>query len=156
MTISYPPKRALNAGSTFPPLARRTARTTAASIAGKASFKVFSACCMGFAGRGGFGGATSSSEPGVGRADGVSFLGVAARGWGEAWVSCGSSSKSSSRAVVGDSGGFCVSSQSGFERGQRHCPQLTGFSGSDMMVTDWIGDDYTRYWSFDRSDTLEY
>lgn len=110
-TADASPRRALKAGSTLPPLARSTARTTAASILGNASFRVFSACCIGFPGLGGFGGATSSPEPGVGRADCVSFFGVGARGWGEAQVSWGSSSKSSSRAVVGDSGGFCVSSQ---------------------------------------------
>ena len=90
------PKRALNAGSTLPPLARRTAFIIATSIEGKASLSIFSACCPGVKGRGGFGGATSS-------------LFVDERAGGE--LPCkGSSSKSSSFAVVGDSGwplGFC-------------------------------------------------
>jgi hypothetical protein len=57
---SYIPSRALNAGSTRPPLAIKTALTTAASMLGKASFKVFSACCCGLNGRGGLGGGISS------------------------------------------------------------------------------------------------
>jgi hypothetical protein len=56
------PSSALKAGSTRPPLAVRTAFTTAASMLGKASFRVFSACCCGLRGRGGFGGGTSSSS----------------------------------------------------------------------------------------------
>ena len=81
------PRSALNAGSTLPPLARSTAFTTAASIFGKASLRVFSACCIGFTGRGGFGGATSSSKPGVGTLVADSFFGVKVRGGGEAEVS---------------------------------------------------------------------
>lgn len=37
----------------------RTAFTTAASMLGKASFNVFSACCCGLSGRGGFAGGFS-------------------------------------------------------------------------------------------------
>lgn len=103
----YLPKSALKAGSTFPPLARSTALTTAASIEGNASFSVFSACCSGDNGRGGFGGATSSPDTGRGAwEEGVAF--------GDAGVSVGSSSKSNAFAVVGDSGGasgFCGSQQ---------------------------------------------
>lgn len=98
------PRRALKAGSTLPPLARSTALTTAASMDGNASFSVFSACCSGANGRGGFGGATSSPKPGCGAPeDGVDFGGAAG-------VSVGSSSKSNAFAVVGDSEGasdFC-------------------------------------------------
>ncbi len=65
------PSRALKAGSTLPPLARRIALMTAPSIDGKASFRVFSACCSGFNGRGGFGGATSSPELGCAAVVGV-------------------------------------------------------------------------------------
>jgi len=97
------PNRALKAGSTFPPLARRTALMTAASIEGKASLSVFCACCSGFKGRGGFGGATSSSEPGCGTE--VVVLEDALWEDGDDGFSRGSSSKSNSRAVVGDSGG---------------------------------------------------
>ena len=79
------PSRALNAGSTLPPLARRTALTTAASMDGKASLRVFSACCSGFKGRGGFGGATSSPEPGRDAETGM--LEDALRGGGEDDVS---------------------------------------------------------------------
>lgn len=71
---------------------------------GKASISVFSACCCALIGRGGFGGGISvaSSEkrtPGFGDFEG---------GGGDATVSVAavaslSSSKSSSRAVVGDS-----------------------------------------------------
>ena len=95
--ISHIPRSALNAGSTFPPLARNTAFTTAGSIDGNASFRVFSACCSGPSGRGGFGGAASSPEPGWGvGADTEDFGGVMG-------VSMGSSSKSKALAVVGDS-----------------------------------------------------
>jgi len=55
------PRRALKAGSTLPPLAVNTALMTAASMLGNASLRVFSACCCGLRGRGGFGGAASSS-----------------------------------------------------------------------------------------------
>jgi len=92
------PSRALKAGSTFPPLARKTALTTAASMEGNASLSVFSACCSGANGRGGFGGATSSTDAGCEKADGWSAFG------GGAGVSIGSSSKSNALAVVGDSG----------------------------------------------------
>ena len=47
------PRSALKAGSTCPPLAVNTALTTAASMLGKASLSVFSACCRGLNGRGG-------------------------------------------------------------------------------------------------------
>ena len=63
-------------------------------MAGKASLSVFSACCCAFNGRGGFGGATSSLDS--------EFVSCEE----ERGISWGSSSKSSSRAVVGDSGGF--------------------------------------------------
>ena len=88
----------MKAGSTFPPLARKTAFTTAASMEGNASLSVFSACCSGANGRGGFGGATSSADVGCEKADGWSAFG------GDAGVSVGSSSKSNALAVVGDSG----------------------------------------------------
>ena len=92
------PSRALNAGSSRPPLARKTAFTTLASIEGNASLRVFSACCSGPSGRGGFGGAASSPEPGVG-------VGLEGAGFGgDAGVSAVSSSKSRAFAVVGDSG----------------------------------------------------
>ena len=98
------PRRALKAGSTRPPLARNTALTTAASIEGKASLNVFSACCSGASGRGGLGGGTSSPAPDVG-------FPIGAPGFkGEEAVSVVSSSKSKAFAVVGDSGrgsGFC-------------------------------------------------
>ncbi len=55
------PNNALKAGSTFPPLALSTALMTVASMLGKASFSVASACWPGLTGRGGFGGGTSSS-----------------------------------------------------------------------------------------------
>lgn len=54
------PSRALNAGSTLPPLALSTALTTFVSMVGKASMSVFSACCIGLSGRGGFVGGISS------------------------------------------------------------------------------------------------
>ncbi len=60
----FSPRSALKAGSTFPPLAFRTALTTAASIEGKASFRVISACCAGAKGRGGLGGGMPSSPAG--------------------------------------------------------------------------------------------
>lgn len=65
---------------------------------GKASFSVFSACCSGANGRGGFGGATSPPDPGCGTAGDEATFG------GDVGVSVGSSSKSSALAVVGDSG----------------------------------------------------
>ena len=57
---------ALNAGSACPPLAVRTALTIAASIVGKASFSVFSACSRALSGRGGFWGGDSSMGGGLG------------------------------------------------------------------------------------------
>ena len=120
----------MNAGSTFPPLARNTALTTAASIEGKASFKVLSACCSGANGRGGFGGATSSPDPVCEVVDALVDFG------GDAGVSRGSSSKSNALAVVGDSG-----------RSSNLCAMIshaasptfvfawvTGFSVSDMST----------------------
>ncbi len=103
-------KSALNAGSTLPPLASRTALTTLVSISGKASISVFCAWAFGSAGRGGFCGGISSAcsenlTPGLGdfEAGGgeVVFSGAAE----DAGASL-SSSKSSSRAVVGLSGGY--------------------------------------------------
>ena len=71
---------------------------------GKASLKVFSACCSGANGRGGLGGGTSSPAPDAG-------FPVGGPGFeGEEDVSAVSSSKSKAFAVVGDSGrasGFC-------------------------------------------------
>lgn len=67
-------------------------------MVGNASLSVFSACCSGANGRGGFGGATSSADAGRKEADGWSAFG------GDAGVSVGSSSKSNALAVVGDSG----------------------------------------------------
>ena len=124
------PRRALKAGSARPPLARKTALTTAASIVGNASFSVFSACCSGANGRGGFGGATSSPEPGwVAVDDGGGF-------GGGTCVCVGSSSKSKAFAVVGDSG-----RGSSFYNMVSRLPlnvylwltQHTGFSGSDIV-----------------------
>ena len=97
LNLSCIPKSALNAGSILPPLALNTAFTTAASMEGNASFNVFSACCSGARGRGGFGGG-ASSIPGCGVVAEEEGLG------GDAGVSIGSSSKSSAFAVVGDSG----------------------------------------------------
>ena len=73
---------------------------------GKASFKVFSACCSGANGRGGLGGGKSSSAPGFG------FSVERGDFRGNDIVSAVSSSKSKDFAVVGDSGGafgFCCS-----------------------------------------------
>ena len=65
---------------------------------GKASLKVFSACCSGANGRGGLGGGTSSASPEIGFSDrGLDFK-------EEDVVSAVSSSKSKAFAVVGDSG----------------------------------------------------
>ena len=72
---------------------------------GNASIRVFSACCWGLIGRGGLGGGISVASS-VKRTPGFGDLDV---GGGEvtlSWVAAGvslSSSKSSSRAVVGDS-----------------------------------------------------
>ena len=98
------PNRALNAGSTFPLLARKTALTTARSTEGKASRRVFSACCAAVNGRGGLGGPTSSPA-------GCEASAVDTSIGAELGLCRGSSSKSSSFAVVGDSGrplGFCA------------------------------------------------
>lgn len=97
------PSSAWNARSTFPPLATRTALITAASTLGKASFNVFSASCRGLSGRGGFGGGTSSLEPNCDCGFDAVVVGGVAVTTPASW---GSSSKSSGRAVVGDSG--CV------------------------------------------------
>lgn len=81
-----------------PPLARSTALMTVPSMEGKASLRVFSACCSGANGRGGFGGGASSREIGF---DGAVALESV---FGEvADVSAASSSKSRALAVVGDS-----------------------------------------------------
>lgn len=121
------PSRALNAGSTWPPLAVKTAFTTAASMVGNASFKVFSACCCGDSGLGGFGGAASSDgavDCGI-----VLDAGVLSDGDDGAV----SSSKSRALAVVGDSGrvSFCmIVSRLVVEYEARW---LTGFSESAML-----------------------
>ena len=99
------PKSAWKAGSNCPPLAVNTALTTTASMVGKASFSVFSACCRGSKGRGGCGGAISSIVLAGGGADAPAPV-VGREGFGD--VERSSSSKSSSRAVVGDSGGPCT------------------------------------------------
>ena len=65
---------------------------------GKASLKVFSACCSGANGRGGLGGGISSVSPEIGFS--VGDLGFKE----EDVVSAVSSSKSKAFAVVGDSG----------------------------------------------------
>jgi hypothetical protein len=101
-------RSALNAGSTFPPLARRTALTTFVSMSGKASISVFCAWTLGSAGRGGFCGGISSAcsenlTPGLG--DFEVGGGEAALSGAEDVGASLSSSKSSSRAVVGLSGG---------------------------------------------------
>jgi hypothetical protein len=91
---------ALKAGSTLYPLATSTAFTTFESIEGKASTSVVSACACGLSGRGGFAGGVSSSCSWK-----LTRLGCAAGSdkWSGAWLSWGSSSKSGSLAVVGDS-----------------------------------------------------
>lgn len=120
----------MKAGSTCPPLARKTALTTAASIEGKASFKVFSACCSGANGRGGLGGGASSAAPEVG------FSVATADFRGEDGVSAVSSSKSKAFAVVGDSGrasGFCCCLVGAyFDFSSLIKP--TGFSDSDITT----------------------
>lgn len=88
----------MKAGSTRPPLARNTALTTVASMEGKASLKVFSACCSGPNGRGGLGGGASSPPPDAGFSTGTPDF------EGEGPISVVSSSKSRAFAVVGDSG----------------------------------------------------
>jgi hypothetical protein len=99
---------ALKAGSTFPPLATRTALMTLLSMSGKASISVFCACCCGDMGRGGFGGGISVAAsvkrtPGLGDLEGAG--GAVAESCADAAGASLSSSKSSSRAVVGLSGG---------------------------------------------------
>jgi hypothetical protein len=99
---------ALKAGSTLPPLATRTALTTLGSTSGKASISVFCACTWGSTGRGGFWGGISVASslkrtPGLG--DLEAGDGEVALSWVEAAGASLSSSKSSSRAVVGLSGG---------------------------------------------------
>lgn len=99
---------ALKAGSTLPPLATRTALITLLSMSGKASISVFCACCCGDMGRGGFGGGISVASslnrtPGLGDFEGGE--GAVAVSWVEEAGASLSSSKSSSRAVVGLSGG---------------------------------------------------
>lgn len=95
------PNKALKAGSTLPPLAVRTARTTLASMVGKASLSVISACSRGLKGLGGFGGGASSSLGGGFGWDGCVCDGSVAFTVPVSW----SLSKSKGRAVVGDSGG---------------------------------------------------
>lgn len=90
------PNRALNAGSTLPPLATKTALMTLESIVGKASLRVFSFWDCGLKGRAGLVGASSSST-----STKLTCLGVGLLSGLLSWWS--SSSKSSSRAVVGDS-----------------------------------------------------
>src|SRR5271156_3106801 len=94
------PRRALKAGSTAPPLAVRTALIIAASVDGKASFRVISACSRRGRGLGGFTGGTSAIVLGLDTADSSPSKLL----WAP-W-SCASSSKSNGRAVVGDSGGI--------------------------------------------------
>lgn len=99
---------ALKAGSTLPPLATKTALTTLLSMPGKASIRVFCACCCGDMGRGGFGGGMSvvssvKRTAGLGDLEGGGDVTVS---WVEEVVASLSSSKSSSRAVVGLSGGY--------------------------------------------------
>ena len=107
-TGSHVLSSALKAGSTLPPLATRTALTTLASTLGKASTSVFCACTWGSTGRGGFWGGISVASS-LKRTPG---LGDLEPGDGDLVFSCAetaevslSSSKSSSRAVVGLSGG---------------------------------------------------
>jgi hypothetical protein len=130
--------RALKAGSTFPPLATRTALTTFASMAGNASINVFSACCCVLMGRGGLGGGISvaSSEkrtPGLGDLDG---------GGGEETCSAGaagvslSSSKSSSRAVVGDSAPEAVPVLVGYVKVSVIPYKCLGIEGHEGGVVD--------------------
>ena len=86
----------MNAGSRLPPLALSTALTTAPSIEGKASLRVFSACCCGLIGRGGLGGGASSSGAGGASVGGSSDGELILCGTGGASVSRGSSSNSNS------------------------------------------------------------
>ena len=100
------PSKALNAGSTSPLLAVRTALTTAASIVGNASRSVFSFCSRWLRGLEGFlGGSSLGSGAGVASVSAVP-------------VSCPSSSKSRGLAVVGDSGGASVPAFNGLDCGQ--------------------------------------
>lgn len=107
-TGSHVLSSALKAGSTLPPLATRTALTTLGSTPGKASISVFCACAWESTGRGGFWGGISTASslkrtPGLG--DLEAGDGAVALSWVEAAEASLSSSKSSSRAVVGLSGG---------------------------------------------------
>ena len=70
------PNKALKAGSTCPPLAASTALTTDASMLGKASFKVFSACTRALTGRGGLAGGVSSLGGGLGAFSDLPVVGV--------------------------------------------------------------------------------
>lgn len=83
---------------------------TLGSVLGKASINVFSACACGLSGLGGFDGGASSSSDALSTKLTLGFgegLLTAVTGLRTA-VSCGSSSKSSSLAVVGDSArSFC-------------------------------------------------
>lgn len=102
LDITRIPRSALKACSIFPPLATTTAFTTAGSILGNASLKLSTASWCGGTGRGGFEGAALSRDSGCVGASKVAVVLVE-----DANVtpeSCGSSSKSSGRAVVGDSG----------------------------------------------------
>jgi hypothetical protein len=77
-------------------------------MSGKASISVFCDCCCGDMGRGGFGGGISVASsvkrtPGLGDFEGAG--GAMAESWADAVGASLSSSKSSSRAVVGLSGG---------------------------------------------------
>jgi hypothetical protein len=95
------PSRALNAGSTSPPLAVSTALMTPGSIEGNASFRVVSACSRGLSGLGGFvGTGPSSLGGGLGWLSALLLL-VGVVTTPVSW----SLSKSRGRAVVGDSGG---------------------------------------------------
>lgn len=131
IAASDAPSRALNAGSTLPPLAINTALTTLASMSGKASIKVFSAWTCGLEGRGGFaGGSSSSAKLTLGFGEGLftAFAGVVVL------LSCVSSSKSSSSLVVADSPYNSVNNQLVISN---HGCIRTGFSvcgSSDMLV----------------------
>lgn len=138
--VRYEPSRALNARSTFQLLAFRMALTTASSTVGKASFSVFTDCSRGLMGRGGFGGAAGGVSGTVCWA-GDTLLPVEITP-----DSCGSSSKSRGRAVVGDSarGLFGATPADGLlgvdcesEPPSQSCRSgriHTVFSSSDMVV----------------------
>ena len=103
----------------------RTALTTAPSIEGNASFKVFSACCCGDSGLGGLGGGISSAA-GAGCA-----LALAVMVLLEGEEGAVSSSKSRALAVVGDSArvSFYLEISRLQDESFGRC-MLTGFSGS--------------------------